>query len=230
MELTLESAFSIGGLIGHTSYLLLVISMMMRNISLLRIFVIASALVGISYDWFWLRDPVGVFWESSLVLVNIIQLSILYWQNSTARFDDQELEFLSGKLPGLSRSKSRKLLDMGSWSTFDEQSVLTREGEEVPALYYLATGAVDVYVGKGRVSQCRQGSFIGEMSVIDRLPASATTVVVSPARIWSVDAQRLREAISAHPEIEREIEASFSRNYREKLIATNMLIANGKVP
>ncbi len=230
MELTFESAFSTGGLVGHTSYLLLVISMMMRNISVLRLFVIASAFVGISYDWFWLRDPIGVFWESMLVVVNLVQLGILYWQNFTARFDDHESRFLVSKLPGLSRGQSRKLLDKGSWRTLEEQTVLTREGELVDALYYLATGTVDVYANGKRVSQCHAGNFIGEMSVIDRVPASATTIVVSATRIWAIEADTLRAVLRRHPEVEREIEASFSRNFREKLIATNMLIADGKVP
>ena len=230
MELTLESAFSPGGMVGHFSYLLLVISMMMRNISLLRILVIASAFVGIVYDWFWLRDPVGVFWESSLVVVNLVQLALLYWKNVTARFDVDEMSFLKGRLPGLSKGKSRQLLDLGRWTTLANHEVLTKEGEPVDALYYLATGSVDIYAAGKRVSQCRAGSFIGEMSVIDAIPASATTIVVSAARIWRIDADVFRRVLQKHPEIEREIEASFSRNFKEKLIATNLLIADGKVP
>lgn len=72
MELTIESALSPGGLVGHTSYLLLVVSMLMRRMWLLRILVIASSLVAITYDMVWLKDPVGVFWESLLVSVNVI--------------------------------------------------------------------------------------------------------------------------------------------------------------
>jgi hypothetical protein len=49
MELTLESALSPQGLFGHTSYILLVISMMMRRMVWLRILVILSAIVGITY-------------------------------------------------------------------------------------------------------------------------------------------------------------------------------------
>ncbi len=76
MDLTLKSAFLTGGMVGHLSYVLLVLSMVMRRMSLLRMLVIASAFVAITYDWFWLKDPVGVFWETLLVLVNIVQLSI----------------------------------------------------------------------------------------------------------------------------------------------------------
>lgn len=230
MELTLESAFSTGGMVGHLSYLLLVISMMMRNISMLRILVIASALAGISYDWFWLKDPVGVFWESTLVLVNVIQLALLYWKNLTARFDSTELAFLNDKLPGLSRGKSRELLNTGRWEQAPEGTVLTRQGEKVRDLVYIASGAVDIVVGGSRVSQCHAGNFIGEMSILGDEPASATTVVTGNAKLWKIDESGLRRMIAKSPDIEREIEASFSRNFRDKLIHANFLISSGKVP
>ncbi|MEO1158958.1 MAG: cyclic nucleotide-binding domain-containing protein, partial [Pseudomonadota bacterium] len=75
MELTLESAFSTGGMVGHFAYLLLVVSMLMRRMFLLRIFVILSATIAIAYALFWLKDPIGVFWESLLVVVNAVQLA-----------------------------------------------------------------------------------------------------------------------------------------------------------
>jgi hypothetical protein len=50
MELTLASAFSQEGLLGHAAYVLLVISMLMRTLLWLRILVIASAVLGISYS------------------------------------------------------------------------------------------------------------------------------------------------------------------------------------
>jgi len=230
MELTLESAFSTGGMVGHLSYFLLLISMMMRNISLLRVFVIASALVGICYDWFWLRDPVGVFWETSLVLVNAVQLCLLYWKNATARFNADELAFLNGKLPGLSRGKSRELLNMGHWEQVPDGTVLTRQGETVEELVYIANGTVEIQVDGNRVSLCHAGNFIGEMSILGSETASATTIVTGEAKLWKIDEKSLRRVIERSPDIEREIEASFSRNFRDKLIHTNFLIANGKVP
>ena len=42
MELSFESAFSTGGLVGHLAYLLLILSIIMRNIVWLRVFMIVS--------------------------------------------------------------------------------------------------------------------------------------------------------------------------------------------
>ena len=46
MELTLASAFSQEGLLGHAAYVLLVLSMLMRTLLWLRLLVIASAILG----------------------------------------------------------------------------------------------------------------------------------------------------------------------------------------
>ena len=59
MELTLASAFSQEGLLGHAAYVLLVLSMLMRTLLWLRLLVIASAILGISYAAFILGDPVS---------------------------------------------------------------------------------------------------------------------------------------------------------------------------
>ena len=230
MELSLESALSAGGLVGHLSYLLLVISMLMNRLSLLRMLVIASALAAIVYDWVWLRDPVGVFWETLLVTVNIVQLLILYWKNTNARFSDDELAFVLGKFPGLAKGQSRQLLNLGDWQEAGDGTVITTEGVNAGKLTYVARGLVDVMVDNKKVAECGQGDFIGEMTVLNSEPASATTVVNGQAQLWCIDANVLSKILSRNPEIRREIDASFARNYKEKLINTNQLIAKGIVP
>jgi len=57
MELSLESALSAKGLLGHLSYFLLIVSMLSQRMLLLRIGVVGSALAGIAYAVFILHDP-----------------------------------------------------------------------------------------------------------------------------------------------------------------------------
>ena len=117
MELTLDSAFSTGGIVGHLAYVLLIASMLMRQMVWLRLLVIASALVGILYSIVWLSDPVSSFWETLLVTVNVVQLGITWRQNSRARFSARELSFTSRRLrglaPGEQRPRSRRAMQGG---------------------------------------------------------------------------------------------------------------------
>ncbi|PLX37657.1 MAG: cyclic nucleotide-binding domain-containing protein [Hyphomicrobiales bacterium] len=221
MELTLESAFSLGGLVGHLTYILLVVSMLMRRMVLLRLFVILSALFAITYDAVWLNDPVGVFWDTLLVVVNVVQLLITWHKNRSARFSDEEGAFMATRFPDLRPADRRRLLDAGVWLHADEGTVLTREGAPVEHLAYLADGRATVLAGEVPVATCEPGSLIGEITVLEGTPANATVIVSKPARFWMIEAQHLRDMVANRPEIGRVIENSIARAIGDKLVRSN---------
>lgn len=226
MDLTLASAFSLGGFVGHGAYLLLVISMLMRRMSMLRAFVILSALVAIAYDLIWLRDPVGVFWETLLVLVNAVQLTLSWQRNRSARFSEEDIAFTATHLPTLSRSQHRDLLDQGLWISAEPGVVLTTEGVPVDQLVYLAEGQAEVVSAGRTVAMCEAGAFIGEMTVLQGAPANATVRLATPARYWAVGADRLRAFAARSPEIGAALGSSFAMNMRDKLVRSNRMSAN----
>ena len=230
MELTLASALSQEGLIGHASYVLLVISMLMRTLLWLRIFVIASAVLGISYSVFILSDPVSTFWETCLIVVNVAQLLLANWRNLRARFSDDERTLVGRHLPGLSRGEARALLDAGTWHRLEDGAPMTTEGVAVDHLSYLAQGAASVEVGGVCVSHCREGDFIGEMTALTGLPATATVRAEGECLVWRIEAGRLRAVLRTRSALEREVDAAFARNYREKILQMNDLVASGRVP
>ena len=57
--------------VGNISYLLLTISMMMTRMLMLRTVAIGSGISGGIYDYFWLNDLVGTFWEVAFTSVNL---------------------------------------------------------------------------------------------------------------------------------------------------------------
>ncbi|NKX46262.1 cyclic nucleotide-binding domain-containing protein [Roseicyclus persicicus] len=221
MELTIASALSAEGLLGHAAYVLLVLSMLMRTLLWLRLLVIASALLGISYAVFILGDPVSTFWETCLVVVNIGQLLITHWRSLRARFSDDEAHFIARHLPGLTRGEARALIDRGRWVALEDGACLAVEGEPVERLSYVAEGAAEVRVGGRAVSACGAGDFVGEMTVLTGLPATATVVATAQTVVWQVEAPVLRDLTRRRDDLSRELEAAFARNYRDKIVAMN---------
>lgn len=221
MELTLESALSPGGLVGHASYLLLVVSMLMRSMTWLRFFVIASAFAAIAYDTIWLKDPVGVFWETLLVAVNIIQIAREWLRENRAQFSAEELRFVRSRLTSLSRADARRLLNMGMWVDGARGLILTKEETEVESVAYLVEGRVDIFLKGHKVGSCGPGNFVGEMSVLGNTPASATAIVATPSRYWLVPSHKLRHLQSAEPELSAAFQAGIARDLRNKIIAGN---------
>ncbi|MDU8942365.1 Crp/Fnr family transcriptional regulator [Ovoidimarina sediminis] len=221
MELSLESAFSTGGLVGHLAYILLILSIIMRNIVWLRIFMIVSSLVAIAYALIWLSDPVSSFWETLMVTVNVVQLLIIWRENSRARFTAVERDFAARRLRGLATGEQRRILNMGTWETLEDGTVLTENGVHPPALIYIAEGTVDVMIDGRQIATCGPGDYVGEMSLVGGAPASADTRVRGAALVWRLPAAAIDDLDRRKPAWLAVIEAGIARNIRRKLIAAN---------
>ena len=224
MELTIESALSPGGFVGHFSYFLLIVSMMMRRMWLLRLIVISSALVSILYDAVWVKDPVGVFWETLLIAVNVVQLTLFHLENVRARFSVEETEFVTTKFPALPAALQRKLLNHGAWRDSAEGDILTLEGAPVRELVYVSKGKIAITSHDVVVAKCEEGAYIGEMTSLTGTNANGTAITAEPSRIWAIDAQILRNLVKKEPLIGQALEASFAQNLREKLVNSNRFI------
>ncbi len=221
MELTIESALSTGGMVGHLSYLLLVLSMVMRVMWVLRVLVIASACFAIAYDLIWLKDPVGVFWETLLVLVNVIQLTLTYLHNQHAKFDEVETVFVDASFPGLSNVLKRKILDAGTWQDGAPGLTLISEGQPVDRLIYIARGEAEITLSGSVIGRCQAGDLIGEVTALAGGEATGTATLVEPTRYWAISARNLRELVASNEEIGQAVRASFHRSMLAKLVAAN---------
>lgn len=221
----MDTLFSGGEWVGHLSYLLLVVSMLMRRIGPLRLLAVSSALAGIAYDAIWLKNPVGVFWESLLLTVNLGQLAYMRWETRRATFSPEELVFLEGVAPGLGRRLQRKLLDAGVWSDEPAGTVLTREGEPVSHLVFLASGEARISLAGVDVASCPAGALVGEVTVLSGDPATGTARLSAASRTWSIDARVLRGLAEGEAEILSALRVGFANNLREKLVATNLATA-----
>lgn len=221
MQLTLDSLFSPGDLIGHLAYVFLVLSMLMRSIVALRIFFVCNVLLNILYVMVWVQDPVQLLWESLLFLINVVQLVLIWWTNRRAQFSQEEQDFAASRLRGLSRGQTRQLLDLGHWWDVLPGTVLTVEGERPLHLTYIASGSVGIHVAGQRIAACGSGHYIGEMSMLDREPASATVRVEQPARLWQLPTEALDRLSERKPAIAAVLEAGIARDMRSKLIDTN---------
>lgn len=221
MELTWASAFSTGGLIGHFANVLLIASMLMRQMVWLRILVIASALVGILYSVVWLNDPVSSFWETLLVLVNVVQLGLTWRENRAAQFSAREADFAKRRLRGLAPGAQRKLLDRGRWQTLEAGTAMTVQGDAPVDLFFISGGAAEVSVDGLVIAECGAGAYVGEMSLIGDAPASASVTATEQSEVWRISRQTLAEFDRDHPTWLAVIEAGIARDMRDKIMTQN---------
>ena len=162
---------------------------------------------------------------SLLLLACLYLLGRNLYESRNVRFSAEEMGMLDSLVAGLSKTQARHLIDQGMWLSGKEGDVLTREGEPVNHLYYLAEGEARVMSSGAKVGICRAGDLVGELTVLSGEVASATVILNGPARFWCAPAEDLRPYVEAHEDIRRAIEHGFAAALKAKLRASNRTIA-----
>mgnify|MGYP006171056325 CR=1 FL=1 len=208
----------------HLSYALLVAAVLVARPFTLRLLISLAALSGLGRA-LWLGDLPSAIWLSLLLLACLYLLGRNLYESRNVRFSAEEMGMLDSLVAGLSKTQARHLIDQGMWLSGKEGDVLTREGEPVNHLYYLAEGEARVMSSGAKVGICRAGDLVGELTVLSGEVASATVILNGPARFWCAPAEDLRPYVEAHEDIRRAIEHGFAAALKAKLRASNRTIA-----
>ena len=207
------------------SYALLVAAVLAARVQALRILMALAALAGVARALIWTGDLVTAAWMGLLLLACLALLGRNWHESRGVSFTAEERKMIDSLVAGLSTSQARHLIDQGMWLTGKSGDVLTREGEPVDHLYYLAEGEARVMSVGRQVGTCRAGDLIGELTVLSGETASATVVLDGPARFWCAAAEDLKPYVDAHDDIKRAIEHGFAAALKAKLRASNKAIA-----
>ena len=205
-------------LVGNIEYVLLVISMLMTRMVWLRTLAVGSGVAGFIYCTWWLHDPVGMFWEPTFTLVNVAQLALLKYRNVATRFSDNDREFYLRIFPQLEPYQMRRLLKAGLWLTGPAGTELTRQGVVVTHLCYLRSGHLEARVDGLTVGQCAPNSLIGEISIANGQPASATVVAMEEIHYLALEREALHRLMRQDAEIAHAVERGLRRNLESVLI------------
>ena len=216
--------------VGHLSYVFLIVSSLMRRMLWLRLFLVASAVTGIAYDWIWLRNVVGVFWEGLLIAVNVVQISLLWHRDRRARFSEEELRMIARYFAGGTPGLRRALFDHGEWLDLAPGVVLTRQGEAPDWLTYLSAGQAVFAVNGKRLGEIGPGHFVGEMSMLGEPTASADVTIAAPSRVWRIERARLDRMQDANADLFGLVAAAIALDLRAKVVRANERMMEAPVP
>lgn len=219
------SAFTPEGLAAQLVFLLLVAGVLQTRLTRGRALTAAGALVGAAHGLFIGGDVVAAIWWSVLLGAALLVIGRRAAENARVRFTPEEEGMMKGIFAELPKSRVRHLLDQGFWLTGRDGDTLTREGEPVTHLYYLAAGEARVISHGRQVGTCHSGDLIGEGMVLSGDQASATVVLSGPARFWCAPAHVLRPYIQTHEDVRRALEHSVADSLRNKLRQSNERIA-----
>ena len=100
--------------------------------------------------------------------------------------------------------------------------ILTRQGASGGLAYVIAWGRAEVLRSGKRLATLGPGDVVGEMSLIDGKPRSATVKALTDLQVLEIDGRDLRRLMKRAPSVVRKLMESMSERLREvdKMTAT----------
>ena len=102
---------------------------------------------------------------------------------------------------GMTDRAMEAIADLAREIDFEDGEPLTVEGDDGDAFYMLLDGRVEVTRGGTPVGPLGPGDFIGEISLIDGRPRTATAVAVGHVRALEVGRTEFLELMERHPAV-----------------------------
>ena len=127
-----------------------------------------------------------------------------------------------GKVPLFAHSTGKDLEFVASRA--DEVDVpagleLVRQGRQGDTFYVLLEGEADVEVDGKRRPTLKPGDFFGEISMLDRGPATATVVTRTPARLMVMSHAQFRDAIRGSDDLLGQVMGAMGERLRADSLA-----------
>lgn len=115
---------------------------------------------------------------------------------------------------GLGKRELRGVCDAGKIIDFAAGEELTEEGKQGGRFFLILEGTVTV-LSHGRVRNLLgPGNYLGEISLIDGQPRSASVVADGAVRTWSLASFAFRPLLREHPEMAEQIMLLLCRRLR----------------
>lgn len=106
---------------------------------------------------------------------------------------------------GFSDADLDRVAELADDVEIDAGQVLIDQGRVGQECYVIETGDAGVFVGEEHIVTLGAGSMIGEMSLIDRRPRSATVVAETPMTLLAFDSKAFRKLLAEMPRAEERV-------------------------
>jgi len=134
------------------------------------------------------------------------------------RWDRARKVELLGRLPLFSACSTRQLVQVAALTVPGELpagTVLTRQGAAGGLAFVIASGRAEVTRAGKLLATLGPGDVVGELSLIDGEPRSATVVAVTDLEVLEIDGRDLHQLLRTVPSVLRKLLESMAGRLRE---------------
>lgn len=129
----------------------------------------------------------------------------------------QKTELLA-RIPLFSTCNQRELGQVATLTVPAEVpagAVLTRQGQTGGLAYVIASGTAEVARGGKRLARLGPGDVVGELSLLDGEPRSATVKALTDLEVLEISADDLRRLLRKAPSVTRKLLEALSERLRQ---------------
>lgn len=214
-----------GNVFAHLSYVLLISSMLMTSLPRLRILALGSGVAAMLHFTLRTKDNASLMWEALFVLANAVQIAMLLYRSRQHDLRPEERALFDQVLRIHEPLSQRRLLELFEWRDAAVGEVLITQGQHLPPLIYMASGAAAIQIDGQQVGVCGEGDFVGEMSLVSGDKATATVVVANAMRIAVIDHDALSLLARQSPAIGNAFDSALSRGLAAKVLRMNRAVS-----
>ncbi len=210
---------------GNLAFLLVAASFTVKDILWLRLLSITASTCSIIYNSQVSVAPlwVPISWNLFFMSLNIYHVLKIIYGNRKIQLNSKELELYQMSFSQLNKTEFAKLIRMGEWKKADTETILVSENQSMSNLMMIYNGLVDIIVKDKKVNELKDGQFVGEMSFLTNLPASATVKAVLPTEYVCWEQAKLKELVGRNPSLIYSLQAAMGAQITEALRNKNII-------
>ncbi len=217
----LDFTWGVHDWIGTASYVILAGSYLVTNMIWLRVLAAIALSAEALYLYFGGDKPlwIGVVWSGVFVVINVIQLGLIYRERLMSRLTQEENSLRTWLFPSLNDVDFHHLLKAGVRCEIGSGTFLASQGEKLDHLYVITQGIALVVAHGQVVATLREGNMVGEVSFFRDDVATASVVAQGSVRVLQVSRTELRKLMRERESLNRALHESISRDLGFKLTA-----------
>lgn len=208
-------------LVGHTTYVLLALSYLVRDIYWLRLISIPASLCSICFCYFSADKPIWliIFWNIVFLAVNVYQLGILHISNAGLKETPGFARFSELLGSSIRPSDAAVLFREARLRKILQTEELLTEGEMADSLYFITAGRAEVLIRGSIARVCNQGEFLGDIGFLTNEPSTATVLAFEGTTVLQWNVVNLDRVLRKRPALNEVVQRYLSVHLRKKLHA-----------
>lgn len=188
---------------GNLAFILVACSFMVKDILWLRSLSIIASVCSILYNFNVAATPllVPIFWNFFFISLNIYHIIKIIYGNRKIHLNKKEEELYHLSFSSLNLQEFARLISLAKWKKVRAGEIIIKENQLMDELMMIYSGRVDILANDKKVNELKDGQFIGEMSFISGLPASATVVASFETELVAWNQRDLKELKTKNPSL-----------------------------